>query len=209
VIKILNTLALLGFLAAQFVGPGASSGAVTTISPKVEDPLTGKIYQLLSNANWTDSEAAAQALGGHLATISSAEEQNFVFSIFGGYGGSQRILWTGLYDPSQDATGTHANNFVWSSGAPIIYTNWDAGEPNNAGSEYYVAMYYPNYHNPGSWNDWSNRTADPIGIPFYGVVQFVPEPSTGLTLIGVGSVFFVRRRQARPTHQGPDLNSKF
>jgi len=170
------------------------TAAVTPISPIVEDPITGHEYQLLSNADWTDSEAEAKALGGDLVTIASAEEQNFVFSVFGGYGGSQRILWTGLYDPSQDATGTHATNFVWASGAPITYTNWDAGEPNNAGNEFYVAMYYPNYHNPGSWNDWSNRTADPIGIPFYGVVEFVPEPAS-ICVLGIGALTLVRFRR--------------
>ena len=191
-VKVLVTGAL-GIFCAQ------AAASVTPISPVVEDPVTGIQYQLLSNANWTDSQAEAKALGGNLVTISSQEQQNFVFDVFGGYGGVQRILWTGLYDPTQDQNGgTHASNFVWVSGAPVTYTNWDVGEPNDTSSaEFWVSMYYPNYHNPGSWNDWSNRTADPIGIPFYGVVQFAPAPeplSVALFAITVPMLLLKRRR---------------
>jgi hypothetical protein len=155
--------------------------AVVPISPIISDPATGDSYQLLSNADWTDSEAAAVALGGHLATIHSQETQNFIFDVFGGYGGAQHLLWIGLYDPTQQIDSSNpAADYVWVDGSPVTYANWDAGEPNNAGGvEFWAAMYYPNYHNPGSWNDWSNRTVDPIGIPFNGVVEFVPEPPAG------------------------------
>jgi hypothetical protein len=180
-----------------FVTCAQSQAVVTTISPIVEDPVTMHQFQLLSNADWTDSEAKARSLGGHLMTITGQEDQNFVFSVFGGYGGAQRILWTGLYDPSQDHNGgAHAANFVWASGAPITYANWDQSQPDDAGGvEFYVAMYYPNYHNPGSWNDWSNRTSDPIGIPFYGVVEYVPEPAA-ISLGCLGGVLLLRPRHS-------------
>src|SRR5690349_9127353 len=69
------------------------------ISPIIQDPASGHRYQLLGNANWTESEAEARSLGGDLATIANQEEQTFVFNTFGNYGGVQRILWTGLNDP--------------------------------------------------------------------------------------------------------------
>lgn len=165
------------------------------ISPIIEDPATRLEYQLLSNANWTDSQAEARSLGGNLVTIFNPEEQKFVFSTFGGYGSKQRILWTGLYDPTQDKNGApHVSNFVWVSGAPVTYTNWDAGEPNDAGGvEFYVAMYYPGYHNPGSWNDWSNRTADPIGVPFHGVVEYFPGDADDDGSVGFDDLLAVAR----------------
>jgi hypothetical protein len=163
----------------------------TVVGSAVVNPGNGDIYELLSNDNWTNSEAAAQQLGGHLATIRDQADQNFVFNTFGGYGGSQHLLWIGLNDAAVEG------QFVWSDGEALAYTNWDPGEPNNAnGNEDYVAMYYPNFHNPGSWNDWSNRTADPIGIPFNGVVELVPEPGTGTVLIGaLAEVIALRRRR--------------
>ncbi|HEY4308833.1 MAG TPA: lectin-like protein [Pirellulales bacterium] len=177
-----------------------ASAAVLPISPIITDPASGHRFQLLSNATWADSEAEAVALGGHLATIDSQETQDFVLSTFGAYSGFQHILWIGLYDPTQQTNPTDpAANYVWVDGSPITYTNWDPGEPNNAfGTEFWVAMYYPNYHNPGAWNDWSVQKTDPIGIPFYGVVQYVPEPST-LLLAAVGLIGFAawRRRWHR------------
>jgi hypothetical protein len=174
-----------------------ADAVVNTISPVMTDPVTGYKYQLLSQADWTDSEAAAVALGGQLPTIANQEQQNFVFNSFGAYGGTQRILWTGLYDPTQDSQGGHANNFVWVSGAPITYTDWDAGEPNNAGGEYWVAMYYPNFNTPGSWNDWSNRTADPVGIQFDGVVQFAPVPEPASALLAGPLLMLGLKRRSR------------
>ena len=186
-----------GMLCAQ------AAASVTPISPVVEDPATGIQYQLLSNADWTNSQAEAKALGGNLVTLSNQEQQDFVFDLFGAYGGVQRILWTGLYDPTQDQNGgSHASNFVWVSGAPDNYTNWDAGEPNDtSNAEFRVSMYHPNYHNPGSWNDWSNRTADPIGIPFFGVVEFVPTPEpVSLVLFGiVAAMLLLTRRHSTST----------
>jgi hypothetical protein len=190
-------VSMLASVAAIILGFASSAdAAVVPISPLVEDPVTGDEYQLLSNADWTDSEAEAQSLGGYLATIEDQEQQDFVFDVFGGYQGIQRILWIGFYDPTQDANGgTHADNFVWASGAPVTYTNWNAGEPNDTNNaEFWTAMYYPSSSNPGSWNDWDNRTTDPIGIPFYGVVQFVPEPaSIGSLLLGAAMIAFRRR----------------
>jgi hypothetical protein len=170
---------------------------LTTISPIINDPATGNRYQLLSNGTWTDSEVRSRALGGDLATITTKEEQDFVFKTFGDYANVQRILWIGLYDPTHDQNGKpHASNFVWASGAPITYTNWDVGEPNSAGGvEFYAALYYPNFHNPGSWNDWSDRTADPIGVPFHGVVEYVPEPSSfGMVFVALIPIMRWKRR---------------
>ena len=178
--------------AAAFALCAAPGSALTLLSPFVTNPANGHQYALLQNANWSDSEAAAVRFGGHLATIRSVAEQNFVFSRFGAYGGQQHLLWIGLTD-----TGSPLN-FRWTSGAPVTYTNWDNGEPNNAsGNESYVAMYYPNFRNPGAWNDWAQRASDPIGIPFNGVVEIsVPEPSAFafVAAMGLTGVCLLRRR---------------
>ena len=168
--------------------------SLTLISPYITNPANGHKYALIQQANWSLSEAAAVQFGGHLTTIRSASEQNFVFRTFGGYLGQQHLLWIGLTD-----VGSPPLQFHWTSGEPITYTNWDTNEPNNAsGSEFYTAMYYPNFRNPGAWNDWNSRTADPIGIPFNGVVELsVPEPSVfALLLAGslTGTIALRRRR---------------
>lgn len=168
---------------------GGLSAQADVISPWLVNPDNGHSYALLSNATWVASEAEAVSLGGHLATIRDADEQDFIFQVFGAFGGSQRLLWSGLNDVAVEG------QFVWSSGEAVTYTHWDAGEPNGAqGGEDYVALYYPNHSSGGEWNDWADRTVDPIGLPFHGVVEIVPEPGS-LAFMGLGGLSLLRRRR--------------
>lgn len=59
-----------------------------------------------------------------------------------------------------------------------------------------MSLYYPNHSAGGRWNDWNDRTADPIGLPFNGVVEVVPEPTAALYL-GLGCLLLARRRGCR------------
>ncbi len=89
------------------------------------DLATGHYYYLLGATNWTVSEQWAEALGGHLATITSANLQNWVFDNFAGSGSINHNLWIGL----TNSTGTI---YAWASGQTnITYVNWLSGEPSN------------------------------------------------------------------------------
>jgi hypothetical protein len=182
------------------ISPAAWAASVLT--GPVVNPSNGHTYYLLSQDTWTASEAEAQSLGGNLVTISNEAEQQWVFSTFG----NNRNLWIGLYDPSQDAHGgSHASNFVWASGDPVTYTNWNLAsqEPNNGISpidgsilgEWYTEVLgnaddiaeEPSRRSIGAWNDIINDGVEPYYLlnsrPF-GVVEVVPEPAT-LALLGV------------------------
>src|SRR5688572_25003459 len=164
------TVATLSSLAV----PTLTSGQF--ISPPVTNPANGHEYRLVAQSSWMQAEIAAVRAGGHLVTINDAAEQNFVFSTFGSYGGGARLLWTGLHD------GTVEGQYRWASGQTSAYTNWAPGEPNNAGNEDYVAVFYPGHHAGGQWNDWPTRAVDPIGVPFNGVVEFDPQARPGPVL---------------------------
>ena len=169
----------------------STSAIAAPLGSPVINAANGHTYQLLTTQTWAASEAEAVALGGHLASIADAQEQKFVFNAFGNFGGQDRLLWIGFNDIAAEGT------FGWTDGSPVTFTNWDVGEPNSVGNnEDFVALYYPGFRNPGSWNDWDDRTADPIGVPFNGVVEFpVPEP-TGLAALGLAAgTLLVRRRR--------------
>ena len=136
----------------------------------VVNPNNGHLYYLLSRNTWTASEAEAVRLGGHLATIRSVSEQNWIFRTFGqGFGGG-RLLWIGLNDAEKESS------FVWSGREASAYRFWAPGEPNNdLGREDYAALYYDGHSSAGRWNDWPNIQSDPIGIPFMGIVEIAPE----------------------------------
>jgi len=158
----------------------------------------GHTYDLLSQSNWTDAEAAAVGLGGHLATISSAAEDAFVYNTFTSNAQINRGLWIGLNDAAVEGT------FVWASGEPVTYTNFAVGEPNNNGGiEDWVHIFWPSDPRASKWNDAPNLDA-PFGVPTLGVVELpfvtngtVPEPST-LMLCGAGLAVAVRRLRRRP-----------
>jgi hypothetical protein len=188
----------------------ASMANVAIIDGPVFNPENGHEYFLLDTSDWTDAESTAQAMSGNLATVRNATENSWIESTFGDYGGSNRFLWIGFYDPTEDAGGgNHASDFVWVDGEPVTYTNWSGGEPDNLnGIEYWTEVYPadvargPGYGtvSPGTWNDVPDSSypyeGNPSGNnfgPVYGVVEVVPEPMFTGTL-GCSVLLFVRRR---------------
>ena len=103
-----------------FASLGLSTHAGILAGPFV-NPANGHSYYLLSQNTWSNAEAEAVSLGGHLATIRNAGEQQWVFSAFGRYGDA---LWIGLTDRDRAFT------FTWTSSEPVLYTNWSDTQPD-------------------------------------------------------------------------------
>jgi hypothetical protein len=176
-----------------------ATGAVLT--GPIVNPANGHSYYLLDQDTWTNSEAQAVTLGGHLATINNAAENQWLQETFGSFGGTDRNLWIGLNDVAAEGT------FVWSSGEPVTYTNWDPGQPdNNQAGEDFVHLWSPSiqggFFQPDKWNDLFDATsfafAQPSPVPLNGVVEVVPEPGT-MALLAMGGLLLTRRRRERRT----------
>lgn len=85
----------------------------------------GHWYQRLEvPMSWTDASAACQALGGHLATPTSAEENDFLFSTFA----TVTLCWLGA--SLDDAAKWH-----WVTSEAWDWQHWAGGEPSNWGGE--------------------------------------------------------------------------
>jgi hypothetical protein len=173
---------------------GAAGKSLAVPSNFVEGPVTntftGHYYYVIAPGSWTQAQAEAHAMGGHLATIRSAAENNWVisnllvnFSASGGPNLSVLPLWIGLYDPTlNDGSGSqHVADFLWDSGETNAYRNWNSGEPNNTGNaEYYTAInwdFAAGYSSTrGTWNDTplngSTGYAGTSSGPYYAIVEF-------------------------------------
>jgi hypothetical protein len=129
----------------------AGQARAKIIAGPITNPANGHDYYLLAPDTWTASEAEAGKMGGTLAIIRNAAEQEWVFAKFGNYDGMSRSLWIGR---SRQWPGGPVASVTDEKGS---YFNWDTGQPDNAGGvENYVQIL-----NNGRWNDNSD-TANPV-----------------------------------------------
>ncbi len=105
---------------------------------------TAHRYRMFKGVHrWVEAEAFCRALGGHLATMTTPEENQFVHSFM--WNGGFTTAYFGLEDEERDHT------WEWVTGEPVEYTNWDSGEPSYSGRERYGMYFYK--HTTGTWND--------------------------------------------------------
>ncbi len=120
----------------------------TTIANVIYNSANGHYYKwVASSGTWGTAKSGASALGGYLASVTSASEQSF---IVGSVAQSNTAFWIGGTDEQTEGTWT------WVNGDSFGYTNWNSGEPNNSGNEDYLMM-----NTNGTWNDWNASGANP------------------------------------------------
>lgn len=93
---------------------------------------------------WQEAQEYCKSLGGHLATISSQEENDALFA----YMQSQNYesAYFGLSDHVEEGI------WCWVNEENGEYTNWHLNEPNSENSNEDYAMFYYKYSD-GTWND--------------------------------------------------------
>ncbi len=182
--------------------------ATSAMATPTEWSSNGHWYELVAapRTSWITANALAnlsswQDTSGHLATITSAEENAFVFSVVG-----EGWYWLGGH---QAVATDVVDGWNWVNGETWNYTNWVSGEPNNLfyqgyGFENALILFGDGQWNdsPDGWNKYSNeRNPGSYGGGY--VVEYdtspapVPEPGT-IALLGIGMlglVVYGKRRQ--------------
>ncbi|NLH16457.1 MAG: hypothetical protein GX455_07760 [Phycisphaerae bacterium] len=99
---------------------------------------------------WHQARDMAKKMGGYLATLTDAKENEWVVATFG----EQTEYWIGLDDELEE------RKWIWTSGEKFEYANWAPGEPDNyRKNQHYVVInsIVPDKGNlePGRWKDIS------------------------------------------------------
>jgi hypothetical protein len=153
-------------------------GLPTSAAAPTLNPANGHYYELLPGPmNWTDLQAAANSrsysgMQGHLVTITSQSEQDFILSTF----------------PTAFTLGYRlgaikgASGWEWVTGETFSYTYWMSGEPNNlGGNENNIEL------KQGKWNDIAFTNSMPGSIVEYEINSQPSQYSVTFTQSGLPS----------------------
>jgi len=109
----------------------ADCGDNSQVHSRFSMPLTtlgNKKYYLgiFFKANWYKAEQYCRFHGMHLASVNSENEQKNLEEHIQSFGMGHEHFWTSGTDQAEEG------KFFWmSTGKPMTYENWNAGEPNN------------------------------------------------------------------------------
>lgn len=168
-----GTLSVSAFAAeeVQQTDPGRNenvfmAAAGGLVFEKVE--YKGHTYQLFDEGiKWTEAEANCEEIGGHLVTVTSAEEHDFCKSLLGGM--IPKYCWIGA---------THTSGtWEWITGEPWEYAAWTPGtQPNGSGGGTYALMENcKGVEGQWSWDDQGDSGVSPSytyqSSPYYQVTE--------------------------------------
>ena len=163
--------------AAALLGAAASAfqaQAGDAVQWRVEDGGNGHWYQVITaHMAWPDASQYSKVRGGHLVTLASSTEKDFVWSQASPILSSQAFWIGGFQSPGACEPGC---GWRWMTDEPFSYTNWTPGEPNDYrinGNEDAVCTNEVN-----AWNDLTSNAAIPFVIEWSadcnsdGIVDF-------------------------------------
>ena len=126
------------------------------------------------------AQSYAQTFGANLISVQSAAENADLVQALSNQGYSAEVIWIGYSDAITEGS------YVWYDGAPLSYSNWAPGEPNDAGGNEDCTQIYPD----GSWNDLNCAGYNSLSVievnicPQVSVVNVPPThcPLTNVTM---------------------------
>lgn len=96
--------------------------------------------------DWIDAEVFCESIGGHLVTITSVEEDEFVHALISDVG--SRKLENRTFSIGGYKTGS---NWEWVTKETFDYSNWGINQPDNSGA--YLSYWFSNY--TFAWDDYN------------------------------------------------------
>lgn len=136
----------------------------TDYIPKMVTYNNNHIYAVYDySTNWDYARSLCEYFGGHLATVTSKEENDLITSIIQ-YGGCDGY-WLGGSDYKSGDYGKDYVPYFWLNGETFSYSNWADGEPSRTGNEGYKEHFLTVRKSYGNkWNDESALNYDNKGF---------------------------------------------
>jgi hypothetical protein len=142
----------------------------------------GHYYQAIlrpGGISWDAAQTNALNAGGYLATITSSNENNFIFALIRGTpdfwtpdSGGGDGPWVGGVKLSGPLSPT---NWTWVTGEAFSYQNWAVGQPNNInGYQDHIQFYSYSGLIANTWNDAAN-ILDEAYVPGY-IIEYNSNP---------------------------------
>lgn len=150
--------------------------------------FNGHCYKMFDESfSWDNAKKECEKIGGHLVTINSKEEQEFLVDMV--KSSTKKNMWIGAY-PSN-------GNYRWITGEQFSYTNWAPEEPNNVFDMQNAAMMYTQNatYPAGTWNDENENGRNWTGyyLSDFGYIcewgtenSFIPSIQFGATASTLG-----------------------
>lgn len=120
----------------------------------------GHYYLVFNNSiSWIYAKEYCELMGGHLATVTDANEQKVVEKVAKDCTSAENF-WIGGYKDKK------TNKWLWVDNTPFEYTNWDNNQPDFfQNEEYYIRFtnaditYGEWTAHMGKWNDCANEAS--------------------------------------------------
>jgi hypothetical protein len=179
-------------LPLAFLGLAGNASAQPVLNPQ-----TGHYYELVlsTDIGWFAARHGAagrsyQGLPGHLVTIASVGENNFLYATFS-TGPADALAWTGGWEPNDDGVWRWAvapeAGAQYASGSspdpPGSYVNWVGAEPNDfAADEDFMSYLIGGFSGfEGGWADSPEVSTGSDPIVGY-LVEYESASSSGVIL---------------------------
>ena len=154
-----NALVLFGKGSTLFAG-GVTAAATQEEAKTQKSNAVPNTYQLFNTPKtYNGAKAYCESLGGHLVTITSQEEQDVIDAL---------IAKESTMDSYFAGMKKSGDKFVkWSTGEPLVYTNFDYGEPNGGNWQDVLQIWgAPHGDDAGTWDDVEESSGDNMKTGF-------------------------------------------
>lgn len=172
------------------------------IIPSTAVEFNGHYYQVYDNSmTWTEAKEYCEKLGGHLVTITSIEENNYIKDLVVS-NGKKNAYWLGASDSETEGV------WKWVTGEPFEFSDWGTDEPNQDGEENYLELLVNAINYSLKWNDSNlNGGGGMVSLQNHGFIcewDEIPESGSNAPFnqpTYIADIWSGNRKEKTPEHE--------